>query len=502
MRGALLLLALVAWAAPAIAEVPGSVSFSARLVDEETGEAVTGAHQISFELFDRATAGASVWQEAREVTVDDGVLFTSLGTTTPLSPAVIDGRALWLEVKLDNIAMEPRIALESVPYAISAGSVGGITEPQKRVSGTCGNGAFIIGINADGTVVCAPDLSGNGDVTAVTAGSGLQGGGTSGDLTLSLQTCGMNQILKWNGNAWGCAADETGSGGGDITAVTVGPAGGLQGGGASGDVTLSLLSTCGTGQVLKWNGASWVCANDIDTDTNSGGDISSVTTAVGSGLQGGASAGDAMLSLLTTCGVNQLLKWNGSAWACANDIDTDTNSGGDITDVGAGSGLTGGGASGAVNLDVGEGVGIDVTGNAVALDVVYTDGRYVNATGDTMSGALAMGGNRITGRGCPAGYTAVGPGLCVETIDASGFTFTTCANRCRVAGTHMCSSAEVRGILSSGIALGSSMLLDWIDDQDADDSALYVNSVSDVGNLDGARATATSSYCRCCASIE
>ncbi|MDX2088737.1 MAG: hypothetical protein SFX73_12850 [Kofleriaceae bacterium] len=503
MRRALVILASLATAAPAVAEVPGKISFSARLVDEESGDAVTGAHQLSFELFDRATAGASVWQESREITVEDGVVFTSLGETTPLGPTVVDGRALWLEVKLDNVAMEPRIALDSVPYAITAGSVGGVTAPQKRVTGTCGTGNFIIAINDDGTVVCAPDLSGSGDVTAVLAGSGLEGGGSTGDLTLSLITsCQANEILKWNGSAWACAIDQGSGNTGDITAVTVGPAGGLQGGGASGDVALSLLSTCAMGQVLKWNGASWTCANDVDTDTNSGGDISSVTTAAGSGLQGGASAGDAMLTLLTTCSSGQLLKWSGTAWACASDIDTDTNAGGDITDVGAGNGLTGGGASGVVNLDVGEGTGIDVTGNAVALDTVYTDGRYVNVTGDTLTGSLAMGGNRITGRGCPTGYTSAGPGLCVETVDAQPFTFAGCANRCRAVGTHVCSSAEMRGVLSSGAISSADLLLDWIDDQDAPDSALYVDSTTDVNALEGSRATTSASYCRCCASVE
>jgi hypothetical protein len=68
----------------------------------------------------------------------------------------------------------------------------------------------------------------------------------------------------------------------DITAVTTNNGSGLQGGAASGAVTLSLLTCPSAGQVLKWNGV-WACASDLDT--NSGGTVTSVAT--GAGLTGG-----------------------------------------------------------------------------------------------------------------------------------------------------------------------------------------------------------------------
>ncbi len=687
MRLALWLsLAAAAIASGALAApVPATVSFSARLVDEKSGELLDGAHSVQFELFDAADGGASVWKEGRDVAIEDGLLFVALGEVQPLDGTVFNGRRLFLQVTLDGTVMEPRVSLESVPYAIrasgaeNADAVGGIAaqDLQRRVTGTCDPGFFVIAINPDGTVTCGQDASGSGDITAVNAGSGLEGGGPLGEVTLSLlkscapgqvlkwdgagwacaddidtnaggdvtsvivtasgglegggasgdiglslltscasgqllkwdgagwtcandtdtdtnsggditsvlagpagglegggasgdvaltllTSCMPGQILKWDGAAWGCAVDvetDTNAGGditavttaatsgligggaagdvglslltscapgqllkwdgaawgcasdidtdtdtnsgGDITAVSVGAAGGLTGGGATGDVTLSLVTTCGAGQMLKWNGSSWGCADDVDTDTNSGGDITAVTTGGASGLVGGTVAGDASLSLLTSCAPGQLLKWNGAGWACANDVDTDTdtNSGGDVTDVLAGAGLSGGGTSGAVTLNVVGTGGIAVGANGVSIDLPFTDARYVNVSGDTMTGALDMNNQRVLNRGCRTGYVRIGQGLCVENPDQNGFTFSGCANRCRSQGTHMCSSVEMRSILGSGVVLNSSVLLDWLADQDGDDSALYVNAVN-TENPDGSRGTNTSSYCRCCANVE
>ena len=632
MRRALAL-ALVAAAiasAAVAAPVPQTVSFSARLVDEKSGHLLEGAHHVDFELFDAADGGASVWKEARDVAVEDGLLFVALGEIQPFAATVFTGRRLYLQVTLDDVVMEPRVSIESVPYAIrasgadNADTVGGIPagDLQRRVTGMCDPGSFVTAINPDGTVTCSADAAGNGDITAVTAGTGLEGGGPLGDVTLSLlKSCAASQVLKWDGAGWGCADDVDTNAGGDVTAVIVTATGGLEGGGASGDVGLSLLTSCAAGQLLKWDGAAWSCANDIDTDTdtnaggditavtagsglegggatgdvglsllttcalgqmlkwngtawgcaddidtdtdtNAGGDITAVTTGGGSGLIGGAAAGDAALSLLTTCAPGQLLKWNGTAWGCANDIDTDTdtnsggditavttsggsgliggtvagdaalslltscapgqllkwngtgwacandtdtdtdtNSGGDITDVIAGPGLGGGGTAGAVTVNVTAGTGITVGAGGVALDVAFTDPRYVNTSGDTMTGALDMNNQRLLNRACRTGYIRVGPGLCIENPDQNGFTFSSCANRCRGQGTHMCSSGEMRAVLGSGVALGSSVLLDWLDDQESDDNALYVNQIN-AENPDGGRATSTSSYCRCCADVE
>jgi hypothetical protein len=90
------------------------------------------------------------------------------------------------------------------------------------------------------TFATGQTFPGTGTITGITTptGSGLTGGGSSGTLTLSLlKTCSTNQILRWSGSSWACASAGTGT----ITGVTAGAD--LTGGGTSGNVTLNLDTT-------------------------------------------------------------------------------------------------------------------------------------------------------------------------------------------------------------------------------------------------------------------
>ena len=273
---------------------------------------------------------------------------------------------------------------ETITINMATGGVGAGTYGSTSNSTKIDN----ITVDAYGRITAVTTgATGNGDITGVTAGAGLSGGGTSGTPTVSVDYLGTDSIIKAAPTASGSISTAdfvliaNSSGNVFETALSTLPFSNYSGWNADGDTGSATVTSGGT---LIFDGGTQQGIRTVANNSGSGGTISVILEIDNLAVDTGVQTSD-FLALAPSSGATKKATI-ATILALAPQ--------GDITGVTAGSGLSGGGTSGSVSLAVDYGTAgliADSPGGSGAPDVddLVLIGLDSSSSGETRAFTLA-----------------------------------------------------------------------------------------------------------------
>ena len=194
----------------ALADPPSLVRYVARLTDA-AGVPLTGVHDLTFAIYGQETGGTPLWLEGpSSVGLGNGSLDVLLGRVTALTSSVLAAPDRWLEVTVDGSTLAPRQRLSSVPYALTTDRLGTKTLAEVEADVDADIAAHTLladehreHASLEESAEIDSDIAAHGVspgahpglISGVTAGAGLTGGGSTGDIAVSIATSGVDAAM-------------------------------------------------------------------------------------------------------------------------------------------------------------------------------------------------------------------------------------------------------------------------------------------------------------------
>jgi hypothetical protein len=401
------------------AQLPGNISYQAVIRNANNNLVTNQNIRVRLSILNAPTSTTPLWQEVQTPnTNDNGLISLQLGQYVAFPANLFrNNGTLFLKTEVDptggtSYSILGTSQLLSTPYAMYARDVENVNDadadPTNELQTISISGTVLTLSHGGGSVVL-PSSGGGGDnwgtQVAITNSTLTGNGTTASPLGIAQQSASTGQVLKWNGTTWLPATDETGSGGGTPT----GPAGG------------DLAGTYPNPSVGDAKITTAKLANSaVSTDK----------------LVNGAVTGNKIAQESATTG--QVLKWNGTTWAPAPD---EIGSGGSSQWITNGNNIyynTGNVGIGTSNpttkLDI-SGTGdqlLKVTStnaNTVGLNLIRTGSSQVDWSMRNSAGNLyfsysnddmATLNDALVIRGTPAGRVGIGVTTPTELLDVNG----------------------------------------------------------------------------------